>query len=347
MERTDDTKMEEASEDSLHTSQLPAGSLGLNARATQDLFQDTLRLRAQLNEKDQEVVAVMQSQQQVEQALRQTLAERQALHGEVRLLKHKLSELEARASVEVRRREEAERRRGEADEGAQEAHRRAREAERQLQEISERQRREAERQRQVAERYRQETEQQLAEGRQRGEEAERRAEHDERRRTDAEAQAEQSAQRAMGAERSAMEATQRLRSAEREWHLRSEARASELQTKTAETEMRRQQEVHSAMLEIQALAQSQHSLQAQVRRGQPPVLTSYASPAPPAPRTRLRSGQQPWEAWEKASDWAKTAVAQRAQQPSTMLLTGRVKEQMELLDQQVRDLEARRGPEQL
>lgn len=340
-----DTTTEDISSNSFHPSQPPGKPSSQNVSADQDLLQDTLRLRAQLNEKDQDVVAAMQKQQQVEQALRQTLAERQALHGEVRLLKHKLSELEARASVEVRRREEAERRRGEAVEGCQEAQRRLREAESHMQEAVERHRRESERQREIADRYRQETEQLLSEGRKRGEEAERRAQQEEQRRADAEARAEQAAQRAQSAESSAMEATQRLRSAESEWHLRSEARASELQKKTVEAEMRRQQEVQSAMLEIQALTQNQHSLQAQVRRGQPPVLTSYVPSPSPVPKTRMKTGQQPWEVWEKASDWAKTTMAQRAQRPPTVLLTGRVKEQMELLDQQVRDLEARCGPE--
>lgn len=289
----------------------------------EDMYEDGLKVRQQLDEKGKELVEVLQSRQQLEESLRQVVAERQVLHGEVRLLQHVGSELQVKVDDAKRRQEDAEQRsrdaerhKAEAEQRAQDALRRCREAE------------------------------------QRTQEAEHRAQRAEQLRADAEARASSADVRAQDAERECSKATQRLIDAEQEWQLVSAAKARELEVKSAEMDMRRQGEIRSALLELQALAQGQQALRNQVHRVRAPPTLTYFPPPPPSAggsgggAPLVRSGQQPWELWERASLWARDTIAQQDERaPRTALLSGRVKEQVEFLDQQMRDLESRHIPD--
>eukprot|EP00747_Dinoflagellata_sp_TGD_P017960 gnl/TRDRNA2_/TRDRNA2_126175_c0_seq1.p1 gnl/TRDRNA2_/TRDRNA2_126175_c0~~gnl/TRDRNA2_/TRDRNA2_126175_c0_seq1.p1 ORF type:complete len:1099 (+),score=234.90 gnl/TRDRNA2_/TRDRNA2_126175_c0_seq1:83-3379(+) len=260
-----------------------------------DVLEDYLKVRHQLDEKTRELEVSLQTVQQYEQELRQVATERQVLYGEVRLLQHSAAEMQTRLTEEVTHREAADKSREDAENRCQDAERRMQRAKTQ--------RDEAESKLQVAE------------------------------------------ARAQEAERNAAQTAECLREmevswkqAEERWRAHAEAESQEGQRRLAEADQKHRSEISQAMRELKQLAQGQQLLRNEMKRGwTPPALHQLdASRAGP----RVSSGQQPWEVWEKASNWAKSAVVQRGQ-PQTALLSGRLRTQVEFLDQQVKQLEER------
>merc|ERR1719460_2899701 len=104
-----------------------SGSSGGSARPLHPA-EELEEARKQLIEKSEQLLAKDAFRQQLEQALRQAQTERQALHGEVRLLRHVTSELQGRAEQDRSRIEEAEHQRSDASRLVQEAEQRAQDA---------------------------------------------------------------------------------------------------------------------------------------------------------------------------------------------------------------------------
>lgn len=274
--------------------------------------------RRQLIEKSEQLLAKDSFRQQLEQALRQAQTERQALHGEVRLLRHVASEAQGRAEDDRRRLEEGELQRADAGRRVQEAEQRAQEAMRRC--------REAE---------------------QSCFEAQRQAREAEQARADADLRARQAIERAEVAERREADIAQKMRDAEGEWRLQMETKARDLEFKSAEVDMRRQGEIRAALLELQALAQGQQALRTQMHRTQPPPALTFLgsrSGSPVGLASKVRSWGEPWEVYhvpDMGRDSANWRSGLQASSSSSALLSGKVREQAEFLEQSVRDLESR------
>jgi len=174
-------------------------------------------------------------------------------------------------------------------------------------------------------------------------------------RANADLKTHQATERAAEAERREAEIVGKLRDSEGEWRLQMDCKTRELELKTAEVELRRQEEIRAAFLELQAVSQSQQALRTQMLRVQPPPQLNFSatgstlsSPAARRP-VRLHSLQQPGEVWGRASEtapesyhpFASTLSPQATSLNSTTLFSGKVAEQAAFLDKQVRDLESR------
>jgi len=280
----------------------------------EELYHDARSVRQQLDAKRGTLVAALQAQQQTEQTLRQALAERQSLHGEVRLLQHRISTVEADAATESEQHEEMEAR--------------CRGGERRLRDLEGRL---------------QEAELRSAALERRGREVEVRFEAAERLREEAERRAEE-------AEHRAASDTQRARVLEQQLQLRAEAEVQELQARYAETDLKRQNELKTALLELRALSQGQQTLHAELRRSsRPPPVLPYVAPALRGMERieALQSGPQRWhEAFEGMR--ARVAIANAHHRglaelpvPQGSLLSGKVREQARFLDSQVSRLKER------
>jgi len=288
----------------------PLGSGGrggsrIRGRSTSsaDLFRDAREVRAQLDAKRRDLVAALQAQQQTETTLRHVLAERQSLHGEVRLLQHRVSELESSLEAERRRRESVEQRCSQAESQCQELERQSQQRDQRSQEL-ERKCRKAE---------------------QRGNQAHSKLQEVEKLKSEAERRFEE-------AERSVAEGERRFRDAEQHWELKAEARVQEEKLRDSESTIQRQNEIRSALLELQALSQGQQMLRSELRRAlRPmPVVNSYVAPS-------IHMD----DALERMQ--ARITVDQRAMpHPSYSLLSAKVRDQAAYLDKQMRQLEDRR-----
>jgi len=300
-----------------------------------ELYHDAVTVRRQLDEKDSEVLAVLHAKGVSEQALSQALAERQGLHGEVVLLQQIQTELESKVQEEKRKRATAESK-------AQELQQRIFDLEGKLQD-TERARREAERK---------------LKGK-----SENLAEALDKTRT--------SERRAQDAEQSAADCGSILQEQQQKLSLQSEARVNEVKLMCAEVDMQRQGELRMALLELQALSQGQHALRSDVKSRMQPIAIptgtiptgnsslynynaslndSCGSTVP----LRIRSGQQPWEVWERSSSnlnrGAENAFAESGaggyssllHSKPAFLLSGKVQQQAEFLDTQARHFEERR-----
>eukprot|EP00927_Polykrikos_kofoidii_P000065 TRINITY_DN10031_c0_g1_i1.p1 TRINITY_DN10031_c0_g1~~TRINITY_DN10031_c0_g1_i1.p1 ORF type:complete len:1069 (-),score=204.48 TRINITY_DN10031_c0_g1_i1:752-3958(-) len=362
-----------------------------------ELYQDT---KNKLAQREAELAALLRTLQQTEHAMRQVVAERQALHGEVMFSQHKIAELHARlqeqqkeaqdakqasAAGEALRREleralsEAERLRGEADRQRVEAERNRVEAERRrddadrCREESDRARvvalagyedakrncEEAKRGHEEAKRGQEEAKRgheevtrsrddarRVAEEARRGhEEAVRVAQAAQHRCAETEVRIREAENRSEVAERNLAEVTERTRIAEKQWQLEADKKVQEIHLKCAQLDVQRQSEVHGALLELQAVTHGQHALRTELRRAPSATLSIFGQNAvssePLASTQRLR-GHQPWEVWERAaSKFAQAASLQHEQNPGSLLLSGKVREHAERLDQSAQALAVR------
>jgi chromosome segregation ATPase len=278
-------------------------------------------MRAQLASKNEELLEAAAKRQQLDEALNDTRLERQALHGEVRLLHQQVAQLQACIEDDKRRLEVAERLQTEITQRAQDAERRMHD--------SDSRRREAEAL--CATSQRQAREAEYA-------------------REEAESKAQTANARAEDAEKKEAELAQKLINCENEWRLHVDAKTRDLELRCTELDLQRQAEIRAGLLELHALAQGQHALRTQILRTQSPEALSFAASSgnKGSAKSRLQTGQQPWEVWEMSSahlrDNTYNLVGTGASVDSinrSSLLTGKVKEQAEFLDKQVRELESR------
>eukprot|EP00927_Polykrikos_kofoidii_P054070 TRINITY_DN48556_c0_g1_i1.p1 TRINITY_DN48556_c0_g1~~TRINITY_DN48556_c0_g1_i1.p1 ORF type:complete len:1061 (-),score=197.29 TRINITY_DN48556_c0_g1_i1:137-3319(-) len=370
-----------------------ADELGKSA-FLQELCLDTKR---QLEQKENELVAELRLHQQTDHSLRQLVAERQALHGEILLLRHNISELQDRLQDQQRLLDETKQAwqchaevevlKGEAERRAKEAEHLLAEAERQRDE-ADRQRVEAERHREDAERDRKESQKArdkvqrdcekatslLEEARRGHEETIRSLEqevkhsHEDARRSQeevkrcqeeamravhtmlercavAEAETRRAEARAEAKGRELVDFTERMQAAEKQWQLETDAKVHETSMKFAQLDIQRQTEIHGALLELQAVTHGQHVLRTQIHRAPLATLSfpgKHAGALESLATTQRLKGNQPWEMWERAaSRLVQTAALRHKPNDSTVLLSGKVRDQAELLDQSMQLLVSR------
>lgn len=263
-----------------------------------EIYQDTVLLRKSFDEKDAEL-------RRTEVALRQVYAERQALHGELLLLKHQMAEVQSNAERQVAKAET------QAEAAA-------------LTAAAERERAAAAQEQRHAEAAREKERLQRC-----AEEAATKAAELSRRLGEAEARVEV-------ARREIEERDAQHAAAEKQLLLQQDAKVKEVRLMCAEIDTRRRCELRTAMMEMQALSHGQQALRTQLRRSQtPPPSFTFQSVHP---KVTVGSGQQPWEVWERASA---NLSFQAASQPREALLSGKVQEQAELLETQLRHLQSR------
>jgi len=228
---------------------------GANESMMTDLYQDMMR--RQLEQKETELAAALRTQQKTEIDMRQVYAERQALHGEVTLLQHKLADLQVRFDEKAKQLESQTKRldadldkqqrlRSEADDAKSEQQRLCVEAERQ---------------RDDANRHREEAVTKMTEA--------------QKRCSDLEAQARHADERAKASAQDAADSSRKLEASQQKLRLEADAKLEQLRKEHAELDFKRQGEMKSASLELQALAQGQHILRTHLRRTltPPPALT--------------------------------------------------------------------------
>jgi len=278
-------------------------------------------MRMLLAFKNEELLESVATRQQSDEALNRTRLERQALHGEVRLLHQQLAQLHACIEEDKRRLEVAERLQAEVGQRTQDAERRMHDSDSRCREAqascstAQRQTRDAEYAREEAER-----------------------------------KAKAANARAEDAERKEAELSQKLCDCEKEWRLEVDAKTRELELRCTELNLQREAEVRAGLIELHALAQGQQALRTHMLRTQLPQALNFdaSSGKQNSVHSRLQTGQQPWEVWEMASDLIRDSTYNHLgtgafldSMNRSSLLTGKVKEQAEFLDHQVRDLESR------
>jgi len=266
-----------------------------------DLYQENIKLRQHMEIQTQELVSVMQAMQQSELSLRQVAVERQALHGETSRLQHTASELQGLLHEERTQREDVQH-----------------------------QCEDALRLRCVAEAALQETQKHLR---------------------DVESQLREQVRiletRAVQAEMLVLERDQHLKDAdsshknlEYQFRLEMEARERQIELHCAEMDVRQRNEVTVALMELKSIAQGQQALRCEVARSRPPpafpLMQSHSSA-----KVRVHSGQQPAEMWERSAIMARGAAHRNQQQQMPLLLSGKIKSQVDFINNQVRQLEDR------
>jgi len=282
-------------------------------------YQDTLVVRRRLEQKDAELVVAMRTQQQTESNLRQVVAERQALYGEVLLLKRTIAELQPRF-------EEQQKLRAEAEHRCAELEARCREAESQMRR------------------------QQEALGRA-CEESARTADALRKRCVEAQDATTQAEARAEAAEQRTAESVQWLKTAQEQWKIVNDRKMREISLQCAELDMKRQNEIRSALLELHIASQGQHDMRTDAWRTRPPpALTQYMGLGE-APLKQVHPGPLRCEALDlPVSAWASTtgskdslASPQIRQQRKKQfgLLAGHLREQAAFLSGQVQKLAER------
>jgi len=252
--------------------------------------------------------------------LRQAIAERQTLHGEVVLLKQIQSEVEAKLGQELLMREAAQ-------SAAEEAQMRCRELEARLGD-SEKERFEAEKQAKNKAEL-------LLEASQRNKSLERCAQD---------------------AEQSAADAERQMQDQSQTLQLQSEASMNEIKLLCAEADLVRQGELQSALLELKALTAGQHELRSQLghrsQLGSGSQLVSWVEPMSAdsalachrAP-CRVATGHQPWEIWERPVSSVRhrgEASGMTLLQQPPFLAGDKVRAHADFLDSQLQRLQARK-----
>jgi len=266
-------------------------------------YDENLKVRHQLHERAEELLHAMQSKERVEQDLRQALAERQSLHGDIRLAQHKVAELQERLTTVALEKGAAEKARQEAEQRADAATRAAAQAE-----------------------------QRAADAELKVRSAEQLVAKSEEGRLQAEAATKE-------AEGRAEEVARHMKEFEKETDRKSYERMKELELRCAELEAKRQGEIKQGLLELQSIAAGQQALHKELQRSQ----QTLHVPASSASSSLLRTGLQPWEAWEAACARNRAAVSF----PPPDLLTERVRDQALKLEYAIKDLRSRQEPSRL
>jgi len=284
-----------------------------------ELYQDNANLRGQLDAQDAELVAALRAKAEGEKALGQAIAEKKSLHGEVAFLQQVRIQLTEKLGQETERRKHA-------DALLEETKNRCFELEARLQ-SSEKERVEVDRKLKAKTKL-------LEEAHEKNKQLERRAQD---------------------AEQSSGEAAKLLQEREHQIRLEADARINEVKLTCAEADLQRQAEMQGALLELQALTAGQQALRSELQSRSTASLPGHAgSPFVPTPVAespvneiplRFRTGQQPWELWEQAA-LSRTRATEplgerlppaRSQQP-TLLVSDKVRSQVEFLDSQVEKL---------
>jgi len=162
--------------------------------------------------------------------------------------------------------------------------------------------------------------------------AEQRVAKSEERRAEAEASTKE-------AERRVAEAAAHMKEFEQETERKYSEKMKELELRCAELEAKRQGEIKQGLLELQAISAGQQALHKEMQRSQQKLQV----PASPASSSFLRTGLQPWEAWEAACVRNRAAVSF----PPPDLLSERVRDQALKLEHAMQDLRTRQDPSRI
>lgn len=233
---------------SMSEGQDPGTRLASTNNLVQDLYRDARLARQQLDAKRGDLVTAMQALQQTEQALREVLHDRQSKHGEIRLMQHKITQLESDAQAEHRQSEEAERQREDLEQRCLASEHRHRTAEAVCEELREKLL--------VCEGFRAT--------------AERRSEEAQRSATESQRQAAEH-----------LQGLQRAQEVEQQVRLQAEEQLQEAKLLFAEKSAQQQKELRrTALRELQALSLEQQALRTELRRAaKPPPAMPHFSPA--------------------------------------------------------------------
>lgn len=273
-----------------------------------EMFRESVHTRQQLEAKDNQLLAALESSRSTEAALRDAVSERQGLHGEVQLLQQVRCQLEGRLAEELR--------------GKLLVQNELTQAVRRLSH----------------------TQEELSESRRALDETTKRVNKATEQLSDKSIRIRELERRAQGAEDRVAFLTGKLEEQEQQWRLQIEARMNEVKLQAAEADFHRQGEMRAALLELQALAHGHQMLRTSLS-------STRVTHSPGVSTAPLQAGlSESWEALPVPGSLNRVAAGIRlgpaspvpslVRQP--MLLSGKVREQAQFLEEQARNLEERR-----